>query len=377
MTALSIVFGFRDRDIQRVERCLASLARQTFTDFEVIFVDYGSQRQTAQAVQRVVEQYPFARYIYTETRGYPWNRSHALNIGGKLASGEYLMTTDVDMIYAPDLLEVFMTHAADNLEIHIIPHLLPENFSDWDNVAAYRGRFALGPDNMLGACQMIATRVFREMRGYDEYYRYYGVEDRDINHRLRLLGIEEKRLTNKTAMFHQWHPVVDFETRAIMPDTIWSRMQIHYHVHVKDIIRNDENWGQIHTRADRPVFRFVDADANTLIEQECLHFINLDPKLNVSVARLAFDFTHSLPANHAYAVNHAFFPRRSQQAEQVFQMMNKLLRLLRLPGIHADYAPNRLHSYIHDFIDEKHLLADYYLNLPVKDGITVLVRASE
>src|SRR5688572_10716527 len=108
MTALSIVFGFRDRDVQRVERCLASLAQQTFTDFEVLFVDYGSQRQTAQAVQKVVEQHTFARYIYTETRGYPWNRSHALNIGGKQAQGEYLLTNDVDMMFLPNFLEVML-----------------------------------------------------------------------------------------------------------------------------------------------------------------------------------------------------------------------------------------------------------------------------
>jgi glycosyltransferase involved in cell wall biosynthesis len=375
MTALSIVFGFRDRDVQRVERCLASLAQQTFTDFEVLFVDYGSQPQTARAVQKVVEQHAFARYIYTETRGYAWNRSHALNIGGKLASGEYLMTTDVDMIYVPDMLDVFMEHAADNLELHIIPFLLPETFSDWGNVNAYRGKFEYGPVNMLGACQMIATRVFREMRGYDEYYRYYGVEDRDINVRLRLLGIEEKRLNDKSAMFHQWHPTVTYENRSVMPDTVWSRMQIHYQVHINDIVRNDASWGQLHTRADRPVFRFVDADANTLIEQYCLHDFDFPPEQNTSVAWLAYQFIHSLPPKHAYAVNHAFFPQRSKQTEQVFKLTNKLYRLLRLKNVHADYSQNRLHSYINDFIDEKQLLADYYLNLPLKNVITVLVRA--
>lgn len=375
MTALSIVFGFRDRDVKRVERCLVSLSQQTFTDFEVLFVDYGSQSQTAQAVRKVVEQYDFAHYIYTETRGYAWNRSHALNIGGKQASGDYLMTTDVDMIYPPDFLDVFMAHAADNLEIHIAPHLLPENFSDWANTNSYRDKFETGTNSMRGACQMIASRVFHEMRGYDEYYRYYGVEDRDMSHRLRLMGIEEKWLNDKTAMFHQWHPSADYETRTIMPDTIWSAMQIHYQVHLNDIVRNDSNWGQIHTRENRPVFQFINADTNTLIEQECLHIINLPPEQNGSVARLAYDFIHDLPAGHAYAVNHAFFPKRSKQADRIFAVTNRLLRILRLNHTRADYAQNRLHSYIIDLITDDRLLSDYYLNLPAQNGMTVLVRA--
>jgi glycosyltransferase involved in cell wall biosynthesis len=375
MTALSIVFGFRDREVIRVERCLASLAQQTFTDFEVLFVDYGSQATTAQAVRKTVEQHPFAHYIYTETRGYAWNRSHALNIGGKQASGAYLITTDVDMIYPPNFLDIFMAHAADNLEIHVAPHLLPQNFSDWANVDAYRGKFETGTTSMRGACQMIATRVFHQMRGYDEYYRYYGVEDRDMSHRLRLMGIEDKWLNDQTAMYHQWHPAADYETRTVMPDTIWSAMQIQYQAHLNEVVRNDDNWGRIHSRENRPVFQFVDADTQTLIAQPCLHPINLSPELNVSVARLAYDFVHDLPTGHAYAVNHAFFPKRSKAADRVFAVTNALLKLLRLHNTQADYAPNRLHNYIIDLINDGRLVADYYLNLPLKNGITVLVKA--
>ncbi|MDQ7034164.1 MAG: hypothetical protein Q9P01_04820 [Anaerolineae bacterium] len=48
---------------------------------------------------------------------------------------------------------------------------------------------------------MIATRVFHEMRGYDEYYRYYGVEDRDMSIRLRLMGIKKNGSLTKQLCF--------------------------------------------------------------------------------------------------------------------------------------------------------------------------------
>jgi glycosyltransferase involved in cell wall biosynthesis len=374
MTALSIVFGFRDRDVQRVERCLASLAQQTFTDFEVLFVDYGSQPQTAQAVQKIVEQHTFARYIYAETRGYAWNRSHALNIGGKLASGEYLMTTDVDMIYAPDMLDVFMEHAADNLELHIIPFLLPEHFSDWGNVNAYRGKFEYGPVNMLGACQMIATRVFQEMRGYDEYYRYYGVEDRDINERLRLLGIEEKRLNDKSAMFHQWHPSANYNVRDLLPEGVMGRMETHFHRYQHETLRNNDNWGKLYTRENRPVLRFVDADNLTLRECPELHVLNLPPTENQSIGTISATFFYELPSGHALAVNNAFFPKRTPQTDFILKWANRFAyRVSR--GTQFDYPTNKLHNFVVNFVEARTIVADYYLNLPVMNGVNVIVKA--
>jgi glycosyltransferase involved in cell wall biosynthesis len=374
MTALSIVFGFRDRDIQRVERCLASLAQQTFTDFEVLFVDYGSQPPIARALQQVVAQYPFARYIYTETRGYPWNRAHALNIGGKQAVGAYLMTTDVDMIYTPDFLDVFMAHAAENLELHIIPFLLPEHFSDWDNIAAYRSKFEYGPDNMLGACQMIATRVFREMRGYDEYYRYYGVEDRDINVRLRLLGIEEKRLTDKTAVFHQWHPSANYTVRDLMPEGVMGRMEVHFQRLQHEIVRNGDAWGKLYTRDNRPALRFVDADQQMLRECAELHILNLPPTQNQSIGTFSAKFFYELPAGHALAVNHAFFPKRNARTNFVLKWANRFV--YRLGGDLLSYPTNQLHHFIANFVELPTAnIADYYLNLPVMNGVSLIVKA--
>ena len=375
MTALSIVFGFRDRDVMRVKRCLASLAQQTFTDFEVLFVDYGSQPTTVQAVRKVVEQHSFARYIYTETRGYAWNRSHALNIGGKQARGDYLMTTDVDMIYPPDFLDVFMAHAADNLEIHIAPHLLPQHFSDWDNVDAYRGKFETGTTSMRGACQMIATRVFHEMCGYDEYYRYYGVEDRDMSHRLRLMGIEDKWLNDKTAMYHQWHPSADFTMQNLIPDGVKSRNETYFQRNQHIVIRNNMDWGKIHTMENRLALCFVDVDNQTLRDDDTLEILTLDPSKSDSISALSTKFFYDLPSGHALAVNHAFFPKRTTQSDMMFRWLNRLFyRISR--GIPLHYSVNHLHNFIVNFVElpAPHI-ADYYLGLPVMNGVSVLVKA--
>ncbi|MDQ7027005.1 MAG: glycosyltransferase family A protein [Anaerolineae bacterium] len=374
MTALSIVFGFRDRDIKRVERCLASLSQQSFTDFEVLFVDYGSQAQTAQAVRHIIEKHRFARYIYTETRGYPWNRSHALNIGGKRARGDYLMTTDVDMIYPPDFLDVFMAQAEENLEVHIAPHLLPENFSDWANINAYRGKFETGTTSMRGACQMIATRVFHEMRGYDEYYRYYGVEDRDMSIRLRLMGIEEKWLADKTAMFHQWHPSADYNVRDLIPEGVWGRMEIHFQKQRHQLIRNDDSWGKLHSHENRPALRFVDADNQTLRNCPELHHVNLPPTENYAIGTVS-KLLREVKSGDALAINHAFFPKPNPNADKVIKFVNRFFYRW-VQGSRIDYPTNSLHNFLVNLIEAPTpLIADYYLNLPVKNGVSIIVKA--
>ena len=81
MAEISIVFGYRNRDIARVKRCMDSLKNQTFSDFEVIFIDYGSDESFVRQVRPLIGRYAFAHYYYLYTAGYPWNRSHALNVG--------------------------------------------------------------------------------------------------------------------------------------------------------------------------------------------------------------------------------------------------------------------------------------------------------
>ena len=195
---LTIVFGFRDRDAIRVQRCLDSLAAQTVKDFTVLFVDYGSQSEVAAAIRPIVASYPFCRYLYSDTRGYPWNRSRALNIGIRQAASTYTATSDVDMIFAPNFCAAVLQQATSQRLLQCRWHFLSRRFADWEQVSNYTGQFLLSGKSGLGGFQCAPTEAFHSLRGFDEFYHYYGVEDRDVSHRLRLLGLEEVWLTEST-----------------------------------------------------------------------------------------------------------------------------------------------------------------------------------
>ena len=62
---LSILYAYRNRDAERVKYSLDSLVKQTNTNFKVIFLDYGSNLDTANEIKGLISNYNFVTYIYS------------------------------------------------------------------------------------------------------------------------------------------------------------------------------------------------------------------------------------------------------------------------------------------------------------------------
>jgi len=96
---LSILFAYRNREKQRILNSLQSLQNQNENDFEVVFVDYGSNDAFASRIQKVVEGFSFASYHYIAHPGLLWNKSKALNYAASKAKGEFIFVADVDICF--------------------------------------------------------------------------------------------------------------------------------------------------------------------------------------------------------------------------------------------------------------------------------------
>lgn len=134
---LSVVIAFRDRDLERAERCLSSLAAQSFEGFELILVDYGSAQGTASALRSLVARLGFCRLIYSDTLGQPWNRSRALNIGVRRSTAAFVMTSDIDMIFSGGFLAALAERLHNDRVVYCSPRLLPEGFEAWNDVERF------------------------------------------------------------------------------------------------------------------------------------------------------------------------------------------------------------------------------------------------
>lgn len=370
--ALTVVIGFRDRAIDLLERCLASLANQTVPDFEVVVVDYGSAPAAARAAQAAAAKHPFCRYVYSETRGYPWSRARALNVGVRRAESAFVMTTDVDMIFPPDFVAILLEHAAPDRVLYCSPYYLPQYFDDWAHLDRHIPQLQRGDRSQYGGCQCVPTALMQQIRGFDEYYRYWGIEDIDLNYRLKRAGLHEVWLNDRTHLFHQWHPYSGFRSFELMPVGAWGRIQQHRMRHQHETERNSEGWGQVYTASTRPVFQFLDLDAHRLITGQRCAVFDEAPHLNQSVGKLVKTFWE-MSAGQALAVHHAAYPARSHWADRIIRYGNRWLgRAGGYPQL--AYAHNLVHLYLAELIEDEALVADYFLNFPAMDGVSVLVR---
>jgi len=100
---ITLIYPFRNRSLERIKKSLSSLELQENKNFEVQFVDYGSEEIFSKDVELLVKSFDFCTYQYSYTANQPWNKCRALNSVIKTLNTEYCFVADVDMIFAPNL----------------------------------------------------------------------------------------------------------------------------------------------------------------------------------------------------------------------------------------------------------------------------------
>lgn len=255
MAEISVVFGYRNRDIARVKRCMDSLKNQTFSDFEVIFIDYGSDESFVRQVRPLIDRYAFAHYYYLYTAGYPWNRSHALNVGIRLSTSEYILIGDIDLIYSPESIAGLMALAAPGRIVFGSMFFLPRSFTAWQRVFTLPlSKFKDSGDEPIGAIYLVHRPELESINGFDEYYCFWGVEDRDVDRRMRLIGALPVQLDKyRYPIYHQWHPIVSNRKRGFFPEKWWDTINIYFSLNRDNPVRNPNGWGRYTRIEDRPI----------------------------------------------------------------------------------------------------------------------------
>ena len=289
-------------------------------------------------------------------------------------TAEYVMTTDVDIAFPPEFLEIVMRNVGTERVLYCYPHYLPQAFEDWDHLSAYVGKLMVGNTNARGGCQVIPCEIFFQLGGFDEYYQYWGIEDRDFYRRLKSSGLQELWLNDQTHIFHQWHAQADYSTSNFMPQGFWGRANVHYFRYLRELTRNDGHWGYVHKFDERKVFKYLDFEKQRLIS--CAELITFENQVfrNEPLGDFVQLF-FELPSGHALAVNHAYFPGRRRFTDILLQISNQAVDLANMDS-RIDYTFNKLHSFISEFIEfNPELVADYYLGFPAAQGMSILVRA--
>ena len=103
-----------------IEKCLDSVRKQTFQDFEVIVIDDGSTDNTSSSIASFQKEFPHFPLIYTiqENGG----AASARNTGIEKSNGSYIAFLDADDIWYPDKLEKVNAVFETNGNIDVVYH---------------------------------------------------------------------------------------------------------------------------------------------------------------------------------------------------------------------------------------------------------------
>ncbi|RMA57982.1 glycosyltransferase family 2 protein [Ulvibacter antarcticus] len=306
----TFVYAFRNRDSRRVMLSLESLKRQTHSNFEVVFVDYGSDNEFASDVKKVVETFKFATYHYVAHPGLLWNKSKALNYGIKHAASEYIFIADVDIIFHPKTVELFGNIAAPDQAF-----LFKLGYIDREESAKLKPETEFASISLkhfgdVNGMILAPKKAFEAVHGFDEFFHFYGSEDVDVFQRLEFSGI---KFTNREEPYfkHIWHRIYNSYNDAeistiprIFNIKRINKEHFNYHSDNKTIVpTSQKDWGKLIMASEGVVLEKPSVEINLdtthakvihFFEVQLHHFQNEIIKINISETRSNTDIKTKL-----------------------------------------------------------------------------------
>jgi len=232
---------------------LKSIQWQTFTDFELVIADGGSDNyeELKEYFEQSEENIPMRIVQYKI--GDTFQRSLLNNVGVRNSNGDYVMTTDVDMLFESTFMETLMglvdeKHLIESRTLYLKPTMCTKIYSgvvdpsvDWDSCKCGRVK----KRTTAGGCQCMHKSGWDKVRGFDEQYMGWGSEDQDLLNRCRRAGLPaiwmgEKPDRSNIKLFHQHHAKIDL--RKDLADQAKNKKRLN---NIKHYRVNPNGWGGI------------------------------------------------------------------------------------------------------------------------------------
>ena len=190
-----------------IAAAIRSVLAQTYPHWEILVIDDGSQDETQQILQPMVEQYgDRLHYIYQTNQGV----SAARNRGIEAATGEFVAFLDADDIFLPDKLAAQIAVFAEQPQLGMVhsgwrrvdaagnPLL---NVEPWQEIPTLDLESWLRWKPVLPSAMMFRRQWLVEVGGFDS--RFPPAEDTELVLRLALRGCEAAWLRQITVLYRQ------------------------------------------------------------------------------------------------------------------------------------------------------------------------------
>lgn len=144
-----------------IDRCLRSLAKQTYKDFEVLIV---TSKNSAKKISQITKKYPFVK-IFEKDLG----KSAARNFAAQKAKGDYLLHLDADMKLEPTVLAELNQKASRDAQAVIIPYVGEEKVNFWGRCRKLEKELILN-NLILETPLFLKKSLFNRIGGYNEIF---------------------------------------------------------------------------------------------------------------------------------------------------------------------------------------------------------------
>lgn len=203
---------------RNVEHAVRSLCAQDYHDYEVIVVDDRSTDATPAILARLALELPRLRVVTVRTLPPGWlGKNHACWQGARAASGDILLFTDADVVFAPSALERAVAHLERNALDHLT--VAPETVMPGlvNQFTLYFGLLftlyvrpwaARNPRSRahvgIGAFNMVRTSAYRAVGGH-EPIRLRPDDDLKLGKLLKMHGCAQDFLVGRGMIAVEWY----------------------------------------------------------------------------------------------------------------------------------------------------------------------------
>lgn len=250
MKPITFLYPYRNREPQRIKRSLDSLSSQNCQNFQVEFIDYGSDQAISKEVEILLSNYEFATYTYLETSEQPWNKAKALNFIIKDIASDYCFVADVDIIFHPEFTTVLENIKNLNEAFYFKVGFLSESESSREcKFDDYKIKFQSTSE--ATGMTLFPVHWIKKIAGFDEFFHFWGSEDTDIHNRLKSAGCKVSFHSQYLYLLHQWHQNFNSKkSKQLTQEVQLSRIAEINHLHLLHNLKNNkpvnqDGWGTI------------------------------------------------------------------------------------------------------------------------------------
>jgi cellulose synthase/poly-beta-1,6-N-acetylglucosamine synthase-like glycosyltransferase len=215
---VSIVFAARN-EAPNLRAAVASMLNLDYPDYEVIAVDDRSDDESGAILDQLARNDSRLKVIHVTNLPSGWlGKPHALQLGGEAASGEWIVFTDADVRFAPDVVRRALALAESEHDDHLSLLAKLEMFGFWERVIltyfALGFLFGLEPwltsdpkSNRyigIGAFHMIRREVYEKI-GRHTKLAMEVVEDLKLGKLVKLAGYRSQIAFVREEVVVRWH----------------------------------------------------------------------------------------------------------------------------------------------------------------------------